>query len=538
MDKLRLKIPFIDRVGLVLDIARILAKRNINIRTIEIENSTVYTEIDDIRGDYKQELISELKHTTDVLDVVEIGLLPHQQRAEQLNAVLSSVSDGIIAVDNQGYITQYNPASEKIVRIAAADALGRHLSDIFPPDIPLYEAISHGKAYNNCEIMLDTGSHYLTSGRPITDSDGHIIGAVATLKDINDVHKMFYTVTGQSGLSFGDIIYASRVMQRVVTMAKSIARGDSNILIRGETGTGKELFARAIHAASSRTDKMFVPLNCAAIPETLLESELFGYKEGAFTGAARGGKQGLFEFASNGTIFLDEIGEMPTHLQAKLLRVLQEGKIRRIGDTREVAIDVRILAATNASLESMVEKGTFRGDLYYRLNVIPLFIPPLRARPEDTELLAQFFLQRFSVKLQKPISAMSDTALHKLCQYQWPGNIRELENVIERAINIADGPIILAEHIIFDQDYTASKCLDTSSSLTLEEMVAEVEKDALTKAMSQHHTLRQIGEALGLSHTAVLKKLRKYGLAIQKKGPDGSSLPKRQNIDSVPHSNI
>lgn len=528
MDKLRLKIPFIDRVGLVLDIARIFAKRNINIRTIEIENSIVYAEIDYMSDEAKQETIDELKSIPNVINVLEIDLLPHQQRTEQLDAVLSSVSDGIIAVDNHGYITQYNPASEKIVRVAAADALGRHLTDIFPPDIPLFEAIHQGKVYNNCEIILDTGSHYLTSGRPIIDGDGHIIGAVATLKDIKDVHKMFYTVTGQSSLSFGDVIYTSKAIQRVVALAKNIAHGDSSVLIRGETGTGKELFARAIHAASSRSDKMFVPLNCAAIPETLLESELFGYKEGAFTGASRNGKPGLFEFANNGTLFLDEIGEMPTHLQATLLRVLQEGKIRRIGDTREIDVNVRILAATNADLESMIEKGAFREDLYYRLNVIPLFIPPLRARPEDIELLAQFFLQRFSVKLQKPAGAISDTALNKLCQYHWPGNIRELENVIERAINISDGPIVLAKHIIFDHDYATSKCVAAPASLTLEEMVAEVEKDALMKAMSQYHTLRQIGSVLGLSHTAVLKKLRKYGLAIPKKNLNHSIVQNQQ----------
>lgn len=518
MDKLRLKIPNIDRIGLLRDISRIFAERNINLNAVEVERNVMYFEIGSLPATLKTDLINELKNISQVITVQQIDLLPHQEHAEQLKAVLASINDGIIAVDHQGIITQYNPASEYIVHVSAKDAIGKHLSAIFPPDIPLFEAIHHGKSYNNCEIVLErTGSHYITSGRPIIAEDGRIIGAVATMKDISDVRKMFYTITGQSSLAFGEIIYASKAMQKVVEMAKSIARGDSNVLIRGETGTGKELFARAIHASSSRSNKIFVPLNCAAIPDALLESELFGYKDGAFTGAAKGGKQGLFEYANNGTIFLDEIGDLPQHLQAKLLRVLQEGKIRRIGDTREISVNVRVIAATNASLEDMITKGTFREDLYYRLNVIPLFIPPLRERVEDIPLLAQFFVRRFSARLQKKINALSNTAINKLTQHHWPGNIRELENVIERAMNIAEGDLLLTEHIIFDQDYKSHRYIPLTQNFTLKEIVSEAEREALLKALKHYRTLRQIGNALGLSHTAVLKKLRKHGLSLPEK---------------------
>ena len=512
MKSLRLRIPNVDRVGLVLDISHILAVRRININSMQVERNTIFLEIEYPDEDIRQSIIQALKNIPQVVDVFEADLMPYEEKTEQLKAVLASVSDGIIAVDHQYRVTQYNPAAEKIIRIPHAEVIGKPITNIFPAEIPLVDAVKHGRVYDNMEIVLErTNSHYLTSGRPVIDQAGRIIGAVAILKDIGDVRDLVYSVTGQLSLTFGELVYASDAMQRVITMAKAIAKSDSTVLIRGETGTGKELFARAIHAASPRANEVFVPVNCAAIPDTLLESELFGYKDGAFTGACKGGKQGLFEFANEGTIFLDEIGEISAHLQAKLLRVLQEGKVRRIGDPREIPVNVRVLAATNRNLEEMIAKGAFREDLYYRLNVIPLFVPPLKARREDIPLLAQFFLRRFAVRLQKPVNTISETALNKLTYYHWPGNIRELENVIERAVNIMDGTILLTEHIIFDHDYTPRE-YETVSERTLEQLVAEVEREALTKALTRHHTLRQLGSALGLSHTAVLKKLRKYGL--------------------------
>lgn len=519
MEKLRLRIPIIDRVGLLLDISQIFVTHNINIRAVELEYENVFFEIERPPSDVYSKVVQHIKSIPNVVDVHELDLLPHQEHSEQLKAVLSSVNDGIISVDQHGFITQYNPAAEKIIHVEAKEAIGKHLSSIFPPTIPLFTAIREGQSYTNCEIMLETtGSHYLTSGRPIIDEEGHIIGAVATMKDIKDVRTMFYLISGQTTQSFGEIVYASKSMQRVVTMAKTIAKGDSSVLIRGETGTGKELFARAIHAASSRAKKMFVPLNCAAIPDSLLETELFGYRDGAFTGASKGGRIGLFEFANHGTIFLDEIGDLPANLQAKLLRALQDGKIRRVGDTREIATDVRVIAATNAGLEGMIAKGTFREDLFYRLNVIPLFIPPLRDRHEDIPLLAGYFLKRFAIRLNKQVTAFSDTALNKLTDYHWPGNIRELENVIERAVNISESEVIIADQIVFDQDYTPSeRNALPQQSYTLQEIVSKVERETLAKAVTQHNTLRQLGDALGLSHTAVLKKLRKYGLSLAKR---------------------
>lgn len=516
MDNLRLKISNIDRLGLVLDISHVLAIRQINIISMELEINTIYIEIEPLNDANKRLLVTELCSISQVTAVTEINLMPHQEQAEQLNAVLTSVSEGIIGIDLERRIIHYNPAAEKIIRLPVKIVLGQPFDTIFPATSPLLETLQHGTRYNNREIVLEkTKSHFLSSGRPIFDKNSRIIGAVAIIKDISAVRELVYTVTGQLQITFDEILFASQAMQRVVTMAKSVAKGESTVLIRGETGTGKELIARALHAASRRHNKIFIPLNCAAIPDALLESELFGYEDGAFTGAAKGGKHGLFEFANNGTIFLDEIGEIPSHLQAKLLRVLQEGKVRRIGSTREIPVDVRILAATNRNLETMVSKGTFREDLYYRLNVIPLFVPPLRERKEDIPLLVQSFLKRCAARLQKDIAPLSQAVLRKLADYHWPGNIRELENVIERAVNIVSGNIIQTEHIVFDQNYTPFTPAATPVlSRPLAEIVNEVEREVLVKNMGKHTTSRQLGAALGLSHTAILKKLRKHGLTL------------------------
>ncbi|MCX7779992.1 MAG: sigma 54-interacting transcriptional regulator [Negativicutes bacterium] len=418
--------PNVDRVGLVLDVSRVLSSRNINIISMEVEPNTMYLEVESPGSAEKSSIIAELRAIRQVVDVVEIPLMPHEVRNEELKAVLASVTTS-----------------------AATTCV--------TPD------------------------------------------------------------NGQLAFTFNEILYVSTVMNRVVTMAKTIASGDSTVLIRGETGTGKELFARAIHAQSARAAASFVPINCAAIPDTLLESELFGYEQGAFTGAAKGGKSGLFEIANQGTIFFDEIAELSFPLQAKLLRVLQDGKLRRVGGSREIAVNVRVLAATNRNLEDMIAAGRFREDLYYRLNVIPLFIPPLRSRPEDIPLLAQWFIRRFALRLRKPVIALNEIALYKLVHYSWPGNVRELENVIERAINLADGATITADHIVFDHDYMPQPLPKTLPSRPLDEIVAEVEKDVLTKAICHCRSSRQLGAALGLSHTAVIKKLKKYGLTIRSK---------------------
>jgi transcriptional regulator of aroF, aroG, tyrA and aromatic amino acid transport len=330
---------------------------------------------------------------------------------------------------------------------------------------------------------------------------------------MRDVHELVYSVTKSQITTFDDILFVSEAMQRVVNLAKLVAHSDSTVLIRGESGTGKELFARAIHMESPRRDKIFAPINCAALPDNLLESELFGYEEGAFTGAKKGGKQGLFEYANGGTIFFDEIGELSAHLQAKLLRVLQEGKVRRLGGNRETPVDVRIIAATHRPLEAMIRTNHFRDDLYYRLNVIPVHIPPLRERKEDLPLLIQTLLLKLNHRLKKQISHVSESAMRKLVQHNWNGNVRELENVMERAVNLAREGDITLDHIILDQETVPSTPIQTSAPMPkLKAALSELEYRILKEAVEKYGTSRQVGKILGMSHTAVLTRMRKYNL--------------------------
>ena len=366
-------------------------------------------------------------------------------------------------------------------------------------------------------MQVEKNVIYLETKAISPESELLILDAIRQIASITDVLPLDDATknkTPRSTVIFDEILHASTTMQQAIAMAKRCAVTESTVLIRGETGTGKELFAKALHAGSPRATKIFLALNCAALPENLLESELFGYEDGAFTGASRGGKAGLFELSNGGTLFLDEIGEISPHVQAKLLRVLQEHKIRRIGSKKEISLDVRIIAATNQDLEKILHDGSFRADLYYRLNVVPLFLPPLRERREDISLLVPAFLQQYAKRLNRDTLTISSEAMAALMQYDWPGNIRELENRIERAVNLVEGRCIQIEDIVMDSKKTSAsistECAEGKK--TLREILGETEKKILCQALCHYHTSRKLARVLGISHTGVIQKLHKYGL--------------------------
>lgn len=335
---------------------------------------------------------------------------------------------------------------------------------------------------------------------------------VDRLKD--EVEHMKAELVSVGTSSFDDIYGASHQIRVAKDLAERAARTGSTVLLLGESGVGKEVFARAIHAASSRRGGPFVSVNCAAIPDNLMESELFGYVEGAFTGAAKGGKPGKFELASGGTIFLDEIGDMSLQLQAKLLRVLQTHKIERVGGTREIDVDVRVMAATNKDIAAMVEQGTFRLDLYYRLNVVTIRIPPLRERIEDIPLIISRSLAKLSARCPTKVTSVSPEALRILLDYDWPGNVRELENVLERALNLADGEVIEVEHLpehVVSAARSASRLAVQRAGEALDDVVARAEREALLEALKATNNNRsRAAKKLGISRSAFYEKLRKY----------------------------
>ncbi|KYO68639.1 sigma 54-interacting transcriptional regulator [Thermovenabulum gondwanense] len=507
-----------DRVGMALDILKILFKYNINLKSMEVGPGYACIKIENLKGFSFDFLKNELMKEKDVMEVERIKMMPQEKKEKEIKAVLDATVEGIIAIDKNGIITALNPAAEKILKIKGQDAIGKPVAEILAPDIPMLNTLKTGVSYDNVEIVLNSESvksHYITSGRPILDQEGNPVGVVASLQDIESVMELVYSFTQPAMTTFDDILGESEKIKKIKEIAKIAAKGNSTVLICGESGTGKELFARSIHMASPRRNKPFVAVNCAAIPDTLLESELFGYDEGAFTGAKKGGKQGLFKYADKGTLFLDEIGELSTHLQVKLLRVLQEGKIRLVGGNEEIPVDVRIISATNRDLEKLMKEGKFREDLYYRLNVIPIFIPPLRERKEDIPVLARHLVKKLSQKAGKKFLDITPEAIKKLMKYDWPGNVRELSNVIERAINLCEEEFIREEHLILKEDEFSETAVGRmknaqKSCRGLKEVVEEAEKQAIMDALVKSKSIREAARLLGVSHATIINKMKIY----------------------------
>ena len=360
--------------------------------------------------------------------------------------ILESISDGVFTIDMDWRVTSFNRAAEEITGIPREEAKGKLCHEVFKSnmcerDCPLRKTLKTGKAF------IDRPAWFLRPDGervPISVStarlyreDGSLAGGVETFRDLREIEEL----KGQLASRDEGSESHSPAMKQILAQIEPIARSGSTVLVRGETGTGKEVLARAIHRASGSGDGPFVAINCAALPESLLESELFGYRRGAFTGAERD-KPGLFKRAAGGTIFLDEIGDMPLPLQVKILRVLQEREYDVLGANRPEKTDARVICATHRDLEAMVASGHFRQDLYYRINVIALDLPPLRARSEDIPALARSFLRRYRERSGRHVEGFTPKAFEALWQYPWPGNIRELENAVERAVVLAKGPMI------------------------------------------------------------------------------------------------
>jgi PAS domain S-box-containing protein len=413
-----------------------------------------------------------------------------------LKKMLELAYDGIVVVDAAGIITLISKAYADFLGISEKDAVGKHVSDVIE-NTRLPITLKAGKT-EKVQLQLINGNYMVASRYPLI-KDGQVVGAIGkvlcrNINELNVLHKRINSLQnqlenfktkadtpGQAKYSFQNIIGESVKILLAKTMAEKGALTDSSILLLGESGTGKELFAHAIHLESVRAAKPFIKVNCAAIPHELLESELFGYEEGAFTGALKGGKPGKFEIADGGTLFLDEIGDMPMSMQSKLLRVLQEKEIEKIGARYPVNVDVRIIAATNKNLEDLAAQGTFRTDLFYRLNVFGIKIPSLRERPEDIDVLTPYLLDKICSRMGKYVENISTEAIRKLNKYSWPGNIRELENVLERAVNIIGKEgIIETKHL---PEKISGQIVDNKIA-SLKESLEQSERAAIEKAMT------------------------------------------------------
>ncbi|MGE4283950.1 MAG: sigma-54 interaction domain-containing protein, partial [Clostridia bacterium] len=435
-----------------------------------------------------------------------------------LNTILESAKEAIIAVDENGIITAFNKAAYKSLNIPQNRKIkGQPIKGMIS-ESDLLEALEKGE--EEIGAIKTMNGVMVVSDRVPIKVESKNLGFICTFQNINKIQEIESKIRKElnnKGLiakyTFGNIVGNSNVLKKTIETAYKYSRVDSNILLIGETGTGKELFAQSIHNASNRSLQPFVAINCAAVPENLLESELFGYVEGAFSGATKGGKAGLFELAHRGTIFLDEISEIPVNLQAKLLRVLQEREIRRIGDDKVIPVDVRVFSASNLDLREKVKEGTFRQDLLYRLDVLNLRIPPLREREEDIKSIAQYYIEIHCKGLKKMVPDLMTGAVEALTAYEWPGNIRELRNICERLVVLTDGKYITKEEIIellsLGDRRLSSEKDESDERIKQTEESSDIDMETMLKLMQLVKVNKEdMAKLLGISRTTLWRRLK------------------------------
>jgi len=441
-----------------------------------------------------------------------------KQGNQLLSTIINTLNQGLIAVDAEGNVLCHNKTALTVLGTTEAQLVSYNITYILPQWESALPTLKRNERIFDEEVVFDNvpiKERYAVNYLP-TVINTEFKGAVILIREMKRVYTIINKFTGMNArYTFEDIIGESYEMQRVIEYAKIVANSPSTILIEGESGTGKELLAQSIHNFSNRGKAAFVAVNCGALPEALIESELFGYDDGAFTGASKGGKPGKFELANGGTLFLDEIGEMPLDMQVKLLRAIQEGVITRVGGTKNVTVDVRIIAATNKDLKEEIKKGLFRLDLYYRLSVIPLRIPSLKERKEDIPMLINYFLQSKSLKLNKDVPEISPEVYRFLLSYSWPGNVRELENFIEKTVNLNGNIVwdVTKEHVKNLPNVGITPHRSSSGKtpiITLEEM----EKKMITEAIKiLESNISQVAKALGISRNTLYLKMKKYGIS-------------------------
>lgn len=448
-----------------------------------------------------------------------------QQQLAEANqyafTLMNNLAFGVFAIDLNDEIHWVNDTACRNLNIRRLHLLNKPVADFFKDWQKVKRKILLGETFLDEEgrfTVEGVDEKYMVNAYPIKTPENEILGFMLTLREYRRMLNLVNKFAGSHArYTFQDIIGISTPIQQVIGYARKVAAGPSSVLLTGESGTGKEVFAQALHNASNRHDAPFIAINCGAISTSLIESELFGYEDGAFTGARKGGRPGKFELADKGTLFLDEIGEMPLEMQVKLLRTIQEGSVTRIGGEKDIKIDVRIIAATNKNLSEEVKKGRFRLDLFYRLNVIPLQIPPLRERREDIRALVKFFLKQKAQSLGKNIPYLSPTLMEKILDYQWPGNIRELENFIEKAVlldgnilQVVDAPVETQnDYAPYNSPTLPAEADDDQPLMSLD----DAEREAIIRAVKRlEGNISRTAKVLKISRNTLYLKMKKYNI--------------------------
>ncbi|HHY77180.1 MAG TPA: sigma 54-interacting transcriptional regulator [Clostridiales bacterium] len=458
-----------------------------------------------------------------------------EERDEELELILDSIQDAITIVDKNGITKYWNNAAVKMYGIKKEEIIGRHIKEFFPSSL-LPRIIKEEKSYENIYNSPRENSFNIISASPLYYK-GRLVGGISLDRDVTehirttellnkarsnlDALRKEVNLINKHRSAFYTILGNNPKFREAVNLARDMARSNINILICGESGTGKELFARAIHIESGR-EGLYVPINCSAIPNDLMESELFGYEGGAFTGALKEGKTGKIELAHKGTLFLDEIGDMPLHMQPKILRVLEDGVVTKIGSAKSIKVNIRVIAATNKNLEEMVEKGTFRKDLYYRLNSVVIKLPPLRERRDDIPLLANRFVQDYCMEYGINILSISPQVMDALIQHDWQGNVRELNNVIERMVVVAKNNKLttldintLPENIAVRKKIKDKEVQYQGNPFDLNNILYNAERDAVINAMKMaNYNKSKAAKLLNIPRSTLYFKLKKFGIEM------------------------
>ena len=445
------------------------------------------------------------------------NILAHQYKT----FIMDSISEGIFSTDNYGLITHINRSAASILQAEPQAAINQNIAKLIDNTESNHYFINLVRSKRNVTdipITISRNNQKIkctVSCTQLADLDDRPLGRVVILQDFQRINKLVHEITGSHAkIHFNDIIGKSNCFMDTLRIARAVAASDCNVLLLGESGTGKDMFAQAIHNASIRAKQPFIAINCAALPKELITSELFGYDEGAFTGARKGGNPGKFELADQGTIFLDEIGEMPMDTQATLLRVLEEQLIMRVGGKEYLPVNVRVIASTNRDLAQEVNKNSFRRDLYYRLKTMAITLPPLRERKDDVYDLIDHFIKKASSRIGKNIEKLDSEALNILLNYPWPGNIRELQNVIEHAIILSSSPVINKE--LLPAELISNSSINPAQSSSLDSLdgkdsyIRNIEKQAISDYLAKYGNKKIVAKQLGISRSTLYRKMREY----------------------------
>ncbi|USZ48233.1 sigma-54-dependent transcriptional regulator [Halomonas sp. DN3] len=515
---MRLRVHCQNRVGILRDIVALLADYGVNVARGEVggeHGNAIYLHVPQLLHAQLATLKPSLEQVSGVFGVRRVSLMPSERHQLELEALLSSLSDPVMSIDMEGHLVAANRAASQLLGVRVDEVPGLSLNR-YLPELDLPEVIRRNNArVNGLRIRLKDAT-YLADIAPLHrehhDDVASLAGAVVTLHSADRIGERIYQVQRQEMRGFEAMFAASPRLASLIHEARRMAPLDAPLLIFGETGTGKEVLARACHLASQRGQAPFMALNCAGLPESMAETELFGYAPGAFDGARPEGKLGLLELTAGGTIFLDEVGEMSPRLQAKLLRFLQDGGFRRVGADDETYLDVRVICATQQDLLALCGQGLFRQDLYHRLNVLSLSVPPLRDCLDGIEALAGHFVDRAARQIGCALPALSPTALARMASYHWPGNVRQLENVLFQAVSLCETGVIEPAHLRLPASGAPTGLAGIELDGSLNDILGEVERRVLASLYPQHPSSRQLARRLGVSHTTIANKLNRYGI--------------------------